>query len=164
MSLFVVTGDIGTGKTSYLKDWLSFRTDVGGFLSPVIDSKRHFMLLKNSRMIAMEAALGSQNLTFDIGKYKFLKSSFLLATHCLITDWNAGLRYCILDEFGPLEFNNLGLMPDVLHILQSSAISEKQHLIVVVRNSLIEKFNELYTIDKLFSITELKELQTGFLD
>lgn len=46
MSLFVVTGDIGTGKTSYLKDWLSFRTDVGGFLSPVIDSKRHFMLLK----------------------------------------------------------------------------------------------------------------------
>jgi nucleoside-triphosphatase THEP1 len=48
-------------------------------------------------------------------------------------------RYLVIDEIGPLELSGRGLEPMVSTILENYERSPKQHLVLVVRDYLLEK-------------------------
>lgn len=158
MALYVLTGEVGSGKTTVLLNEIKERSDVGGFLSPVKDKIRQFYFIRNMNYIPMENNLEHSESSLAVGKYLFDSNAFNYAKVQFGEDWNSGLRLLILDEFGPLEFNNQGLLPELNPFLIAVQNHLSQDILVVVRITLLASFLKLYTVKQVISKSDVSEL------
>ncbi len=158
MSLFVLSGKSGIGKTTCLEKLCQGRNDIGGFLSPIVNGKRNFYLISQQKYVEMEANEVSFEDILKIRKYTFSKLAFDEAISALQMDWSEQKRICILDEFGPLEKDNTGLLPELNEIIKTASKSEQHDLIVVVRESLRDHFVSKYMVTKVFNVENVKNL------
>ncbi|MBL7821193.1 MAG: hypothetical protein JNL65_11310 [Saprospiraceae bacterium] len=149
MAIFVLTGEIGTGKTTCLYNEIQNRLGIGGFLSPVKDNKRQFYLIRKRLYIPMEAKLDVLGSTLSVGRYRFDLNAFKKAKYQFSEDWNGGQKMVIMDEYGPLEFKNQGLLPELNTCLLEAQSSKEHHALVVVRSLLLDAFLNLYITDKV---------------
>ena len=109
--IYILTGDIRTGKTTALHQWALYRDDVDGILSPDHHDKRYFVKLKSQQQFALEVKNPSESeAIIRVGRFHFLKHAFTEANSYILSVWEKRTyRYLIIDELGKLELKNTGL-------------------------------------------------------
>lgn len=157
MAIYVLTGEIGSGKTTALFNAIQGQTKVGGFLSPIQNQIRQFYFIRNGLYIPMESSGAYSKANLVVGKYIFDSSAFHQAKVQFAQDWNSSLNLLILDEFGPLEFKNQGLMPELNPYLKLAQENTKHSILVVVRNTLLESFAKSYSVNQVIYKEEVSD-------
>jgi nucleoside-triphosphatase THEP1 len=151
----ILSGPVQSGKTTRLLAWVKYHRQCTGLLSPVMNEVRYIysILADNYRRLESiddDTAAGKDVL--KIGKYLFLKSTFQWAREELRKAMEIKPAYLVIDEIGPLELSGQGLEPMVSHILQNYQRSENHHIILVVRDSLLEDVISHYHLQGLYSV------------
>ncbi|MBU2939160.1 nucleoside-triphosphatase [Lacinutrix sp. C3R15] len=159
--IFILTGKIRTGKTTTLLDWISNRSDVDGLLCPDgEDGKRYFFKIKANETFKLEteAELETENV-IKIGSYIFLESAFVKANDYLISVASkTKCKYVIIDELGKLELKNEGLHRSAEALISSFKSNTIQHLILVIRDYLLEDILIHYNITE-YSLLKKEDLK-----
>jgi nucleoside-triphosphatase len=159
--IYILTGDIRTGKTSALLDWCKNRNDVDGVLCPDDDKgKRYFLNIKSKETYALAAHTDTkEDNIISIGPFQFLKSSFENANQYLIhVNEKRDCLYLVVDELGKLELKNIGLDDSAKSIIIQHEKDKSRHLILVVRESLLNEIIEHYNITQ-YSVLRKEDLE-----
>ncbi len=153
--LFILTGDIHTGKTTCLQNWAAQKNDVYGIISPIVNNERVFMNVQTNECCKMEATEG-ENETLSIGRYVFSKHSFEFAIATIQSGLKNSNGWVLIDECGPLELKGEGLHKVIKEVLSQ----EKSNLsiVIVVRNSILNEMITHYCINP----TKTQVIQNSF--
>ncbi|MGJ8590946.1 MAG: nucleoside-triphosphatase [Aquaticitalea sp.] len=162
--IYILTGDIRTGKTTALMNWAKTRADVDGLLCPDgFNGKRYFFKLKNREHFVFEVDAEIEEEHIAIGNFKFLKSSFETANDYLLASSDSSdFKYFVLDELGKLELQNEGLHHSALKIIRLLQSNMKKHLILVVRSALLLKVIKHYHI-QIYELVSIEDLSKNRL-
>ncbi len=144
MEIHILTAPIGSGKSTLLRNWLKLNPEIKtcGFISI---HKRQLKELRKLLLLPklIEIPFESDNGEIQIGKFKFLASSFRQGIDALKA--SAISSTVIIDEIGKLELLGQGFEPDLTLILETLQCDT---LIVVVRLSLFSQVIQKYPILK----------------
>lgn len=145
--IYILTGEIRSGKTTALRNWIVNRNDVDGLLCPDDkNGKRYFLKVKSGKEFELETEIGNQEI-IEIGNFKFLKSAFKKANDYLISIASeTNYSYLIIDEIGKLELKNKGVHLATEILISKYRRDEKQHVILVVRDYLLDAILKYYQI------------------
>jgi len=148
----ILSGPVQSGKTTRLIAWVKYHRHCAGILSPVIHNQRfiYSILANDYRRLESIDDLAVDNEVVKIGKYSFLQSTFHWAKSELQIAMENTPPYLVIDEIGPLELSGQGLEPMVSNILQNYERSQKHRLILVVRESLLERVISHYGLEDLY--------------
>lgn len=148
-NIFIISGEINSGKTTKLANWLKHRTDVGGILTPKINGERVFQDSAIGQTWPMEATENEEQLL--VGRYRFSADGFQKALSVLESAlMNPAIRFLVVDEIGPLELRNEGFAAFLRKALSSLENDPEKNLILVIRNSLVESvLNHFQILDSL---------------
>ncbi len=139
--LFVLTGPVHTGKTTFLAGavarWKASGLDVGGFLSvapPGNGCDRGYALvdLKDGTSAPFLTRKGEPGWP-SVGPYRFVPEVLERARGILLRDRDAAVL--VVDEVGPAELEGGGLWPALAEVLASGA-----RCLCVVRDAILEEF------------------------
>jgi len=159
--IYIFTGAIRTGKTSALLDWANVRNDTDGLLCPDNENgKRYFLKIKSGNSFPLEVEAKTEDVIV-IGDFRFLKAAFQEANDYLLAVNEArDFSYLIVDELGKLELKNEGLHASAEKLIPQYITNVSFHLILVVRESLLEEVVQHYNIFKYSILNKegLKEL------
>jgi nucleoside-triphosphatase THEP1 len=155
--ILLLTGDVQTGKTTFLQNWVRHRNDTAGWLSPVIDGERFFYNIPEQVLYNMEAQAGEKDV-LKVGKFIFSADVFLKTTEKLITWSNEKKwKYIIIDEIGPLELNQHKGLFNVLTLLMQNENSFFTLLLVIREGLLNQTIDFCANYNKKTKIIRLKE-------
>jgi len=157
--IYILMGAIRSGKTTALLHWSKSRNDVDGLLCPDdANGKRYFLKLKNKTIFKLEAEAETEAIV-TIGNFKFLRSAFNEANDYLILEASkTEPKYLIIDEIGKLELKNEGLHVSTKALISQFRSKNNTHLILVVRDYLLDAVMEHYGITEC-SILTTKDLE-----
>lgn len=127
--IYLLTGPIGSGKTSALLEWAGKRKDVHGILTPVMNGQRVFMDIYSGEQFNMEAG-EDESLFLQVGRYRFSRNGFDKAEKIIKAAVNEP-GWLVIDEIGPLELKGLGFRDMLFELLEE----RKGSLILVVREN-----------------------------
>ncbi len=159
--IYILTGDIRTGKTTALLNWCKNRNNVDGVLCPDDDKgKRYFLNIKSKDTYSLAAHLDTkEDNIISIGPFQFLKSSFQNANDYLLhSNDKRDYSYLVVDELGKLELKNVGLHDSAKSIIVQHEKDKSHHLILVVRESLLNEIIEHYNITQ-YSVLKKEDLE-----
>jgi nucleoside-triphosphatase THEP1 len=143
--IFILSGEINSGKTTRLANWLENRTDVGGILTPKFNSERVFQDAASGKTWPMEASENEKQLL--VGRYRFSAAGFQKAQSVLESALlNPAIRFLVVDEIGPLELRNEGFAAFLRTALSFLENHQEKNLILVIRNSLVEQVKDHFQI------------------
>ena len=154
--IYILTGDIRTGKTTALLGWCKNRDDVDGLLCPDnAEGKRYFLEIKSKNEFEFETDFETEGI-IEIGNFKFLKSGFEKANTYLqsVASENKS-QYLIIDELGKLELKKEGLHLSAERLIPNYETNENKHLILVVRDYLLDAVLTHYSIEKYRILTKV---------
>lgn len=143
--LIILTGEIGTGKTTLLKDWSEKNPEFKGLLQLNINERR--ILYDISTEESKELTAGNSSNTIKIGKYKFDADVMEWGRNILEKLSIDDYPKIIVDEYGKLEMVNKGLEPTIGKIIKKS-LAGSLELILVIRKNLLDEFLKKYFISK----------------
>ncbi|WP_418636611.1 nucleoside-triphosphatase [Winogradskyella sp.] len=154
--IYILRGDIRTGKTTALLEWCKNRDDVDGVLCPDnAEGKRYFLEVKSKSEFELETELETEAI-IEIGNFKFLESGFEKANAYLLAVASKNeSQYLIIDELGKLELKVEGLHLSAERLIPNYENNEKKHLILVVRDYLLEAVLTHYSIEKYRILTKV---------
>jgi len=154
--IYIFTGVIRTGKTTALLDWCKSRNDVDGVLCPDNSKgKRYFLEVKSKNEFELETEFETKDF-IEIGNFKFLKSAFEKANTYLLSDASKNeSQYLIIDELGKLELKNEGLHLSAEKLIPNYETNENKHLILVVRDYLLDAVLTHYSIEEYRILTKV---------
>ncbi len=167
--IYILTGDIRTGKTTALLDWINTstslsgtnRNDVDGLLCPDNENgKRYFLKVKSKEelLLEVETEVIDQDVV-NVGPFQFLKSAFQKGNDYLIRRGKENKsQYLIIDELGKLELKNQGLHVAAKTLIPDFMFNANLHLILVVRRSLVDSVIKHYNISE-YSILKNDDLK-----
>ncbi|OZV70724.1 nucleoside-triphosphatase [Winogradskyella aurantia] len=160
--IYLLTGPIRSGKTNTLQKWIQYRSDVDGLLCPDDNQgKRYFFEIKTAKRFKLEIDRDNNHDTIVIGPFTFLNSAFNRAnTYLLKAAKDTNVNYFVIDEIGKLELKNMGLHESAEHIIAAHKKGSNTHLVLVVRDTLLEQVIAHYNITNYQTITT-KDLQTN---
>ena len=136
--IFLLSGPIGSGKTTSIGNWAAGRKDVNGILSPVIGGRRHFRDIRSGETFPMEAAEGEESV-LEVGRFRFSRTAFERAIQILRTALHSP-GWLVIDEIGPLEMRGEGFHDIVKEILAAG----RYPLLVVLREGLEEDWHKVF--------------------
>jgi nucleoside-triphosphatase THEP1 len=151
--IFILTGDIQSGKTTSLLKWSENRNDVHGILTPVINSKRIFLEVETKEQFPMEA-LEDEKETISVGRFIFSQRSFANAKN-IISNSIQKNGWLVIDEIGLLELKGEGFHDVLIRALQENS---SQKILLVVRDSILEMAKKKFGIKKAILIKSADEL------
>jgi nucleoside-triphosphatase THEP1 len=156
-NIFIFSRPIRTGKTTELMDWITGKDKVGGFLTPDTDGIRMLYDIKAKKYYAMQLPAESEEQSISVGKFSFSKKAFERAKH-LLSDTSAD--WLIIDEAGKLEIEQgTGLEPELSDTINFFKRNDSAGtLILVIRDTLIEKAIKKYDLGRAEIVHSLKEL------
>lgn len=149
--VFILTGEIHSGKTTSLLEWIDGRNDVKGILTPMINNERIFFDIETKQKFKMEAAGEEEFLS--IGRYKFSKQNFEKAK-AIIQNSIYKKGWLVIDEIGPLELNEQGFHD----VLVNSLDQRDQKILLVVRNSILEEVKNKFQIENAVVVSSINDL------
>jgi len=154
--IYILRGTIRTGKTTALVEWCKNRDDVDGVLCPDnAEGKRYFLEVKSKNEFELETELDTEAI-IEIGNFKFLKSAFEKANAYLLAVASENeSQYLIIDELGKLELKKEGLHLSAERLIPNYETNENKHLILVVRDYLLEAVLTHYSIEKYRILTKV---------
>ena len=156
-NIFIFSWPIRTGKTTELMDWIAGKDKVAGFLTPDVDGIRMLYDIRAKKYFPMQLSEASAEESISVGKFSFSKKAFEHAKH-LLSDTAAD--WLIADEAGKLEIEQgTGLEPGLtatIHFFKNNNAAGA--LILVIRDTLIEKAVKKYDLGHAEIVHSLKEL------
>lgn len=135
----IITGQIGAGKTTYLRKLISSLKNVGGIIQIAEGKKRFFIDISSNNMIELTSQSVDKD-TFNLGNFIFRKSAFTWAKEKLEQSLKKGYTTIVIDEFGLLELHSKGLEPMFSKIINQTKVNNERQLLVVVRETLLNDF------------------------
>jgi nucleoside-triphosphatase THEP1 len=102
----------------------------------------------------MEAALDEKEI-IRVGRFFFSKNNFDKAIQ-IIRDADDDSSWLIIDEIGPLELRGEGFSEVVKEILMAG--NERQKIILVVREGLVDKVIDFLRVNDAVVINKISEL------
>lgn len=149
--IYIVTGEVRTGKSTHVYEWLKNRKDVGGFVS-LDDGPLRFLYNAVSReKIDFQTAKNNEGDVLNIGKFSFHKSSFNKASEWAMDHNNdPQIKYLVIDELGKLEIKDEGFNKLIKYLLGNS----EKDLIIIIRDYLYEKALTYYNITEHISLNK----------
>ena len=162
--IYILSGPIRTGKTTALKNWALERSDVDGLISPDDEeSTRYFYEIKSRLSFHFEASSPASQPTIAIGRFHFLKAAFDRANRYLMQSAaSQNSTFLIVDEVGKLELKGTGLHRAVVDLISPFEAASDRHLILVIRDTLLEEAINHYQISdyQVISKDQLTEIQS----
>jgi nucleoside-triphosphatase THEP1 len=140
-TFLILTGPIGSGKTTSLLNWAATRNDVYGILTPVINGKRVFMDAYTKEQFPMEAD-NKETEIIKVGRFVFSRKEFARAVK-VIEQATDKPGWLIIDEIGPLELKGQGFCK----VLKKALKKRDRQVILVVRKGLAEEVKSTFGID-----------------
>jgi len=140
----ILHGDIGSGKTTRAKDWVTEQALagrlVGGVLARKTSEGRRFVDLITGDEVALEHPADGED-TVAVGRFLFRRAAFDWATRRVEAAVSAGASVVIIDEVGPLEMRGEGFAPllDRLAHVRPMVIQ-----VLLVRSSLTQAVAERF--------------------
>lgn len=142
---------------------LSGRQDVGGILTPDGDDGLRMLYgLETKSLVPFELDETSTEAFISVGKFRFSQETFEKAKGIL--DQEMQSKWLVIDEVGKLEVEqDSGLEPFVTKLINAYRLrKQKGKLLLVIRDSLLQKAMEKYKLEDAMVITKLEILE-GFL-
>ena len=143
MSLILFSGEKQTGKSTFLYNKFSLNKNVGGIVCLERNNQRQIVDLQFNQFYIHEVHFSSVEECETIGRFTFLKRSFLIGA-TIINDSTLKNKLTIIDEWGLLEESNKGLMPHISDAVVQTSKSINTHILLVIRPSLVEMFRSKY--------------------
>lgn len=158
--IYILTGDTEIGKSYTLNKWIEGKRNVVGLLSLINDEgKRYFLNIRTRETFIMHAEEDEpEDNKIYVGRYTFLNSAFVKANKIIqLEGESTDFEYLIVDELGRLELKHEGLYKSTIGLIERFETNTNRHLILVIRQSLLEALVELYQIRpyKLINKTNL---------
>ncbi len=138
--IYIYTGAIQSGKTTRLGQWLKSHPEADGLLAPIVQGKRCLKRILTTEARCLQPPLNEGDCV-EVGRFKFSARAFKWGNEQLL---QTSAAWIIIDEVGKLELKGQGLEPAVSRLLQRPP----QNLILVVRDTLLEKVIRHYHLDK----------------
>jgi nucleoside-triphosphatase len=151
--IFILTGDIRSGKTTALEKW-SERKSVRGILTPILEGVRVVYDITAANYFPLEANADDENI-ISVGRYHFLQEAFNRMNALLSNQSGSQHEWLLVDEVGPLEMERKGLYDSVVYLLENA----QPKLILVVRESLLEGVKEYFSL-KQIKVIHIEDLAT----
>lgn len=144
--IFLLTGPINSGKSTRLFHWSQKQNNIAGIICLRDSGKRElYSVLSNS---FQEFEVDDEiRQVLKIGKFKFLSESFEWAELELQKSIDLNPDWIVIDEVGPLELTGKGF-DDAIKKLTSNHSLNKTNLILVVRDTLVDKVIKYYNWDR----------------
>lgn len=158
--IYLLSGSIGTGKSTALLKWSQGRNDVFGILTPKNKNGIRFILDVNTKeCFEMETHSETADVIF-VGRYHFLKTAFETGNAIIKrTLKNTKSGYVIIDELGKLELESKGFHESASLAITETINNNHLHLLLIIRSSLLIKMIEKFRISdyQLIAISELNQ-------
>ncbi|MDC1395701.1 hypothetical protein N8368_04275, partial [Bacteroidia bacterium] len=139
--IYILAGDVRSGKTNALEEWIGTWDNVKGILCPDNDADRRYLYnIETGENHTLEVDEPSEN-TFRVGKFHFLQESMMLANY-ILKPFCSDIFYSINSEQNTLELPNTVI--DVFEgegplggIISSMRTTQKSIMIVAVDMPLV---------------------------
>ena len=142
-SIYILTGEINTGKTTAIANWANGREDIFGILSPKVWDKRVFQNIETGEQFDMEA-IANETDVVKIGRYQFSAKAFDKASSVLQDALQKPKGWLIVDEVGPLELQEKGFYNVMKEIIDGKNNGLKK--LFVIRESLVTELISFFQI------------------
>ena len=152
--IYVLTGPVGSGKTTSLERWCQKQKSADGILAPVIEGKRNLKFIRINEIKGLESSAGNNGI--KIGRYIFDEKVFEEARNYLEGAFQNNPEWLIIDEIGPLELEGNGLEPAAGKIIKQIK-STHTNIILVIREGLLDKVFKHYNLspEEIFNFNPL---------
>jgi nucleoside-triphosphatase THEP1 len=153
-NMFILTGDIQTGKSDALMRWVETKS-AQGFITPTVNGIKMFYHLTHKTFYDYEVAQSEHTMT--IGNYHLSSEAFRIAEQ-IIHDPNAiNYDWFVVDEIGKLELRNQGHAT----LLRNLCATWQSNLLLVVRENLLADVLDFFELKsaQIISIHDLLNLK-----
>lgn len=141
--IYIVTGKIKAGKTTFVEKWIKSKTNAAGIIQPVINGERYIKKINSNDYKKLTTDV-IDSTTIKIGNYLFDNETFNWAKDQLSKSVKAKPEWLVIDEFGILELEGKGLEPEFTNILNRIKKQNHTKLLVVIRENLLDQFLNKY--------------------
>jgi molybdenum cofactor guanylyltransferase len=149
-NIIIISDPVRSGKTTRLAKWAATQENLFVLLMPDLGSKRGLYISSLNCVLPLEVYAKDylEEDLFFIGRFSFLKESFLLAQEKLLEVFATAQDHILIDEVGKLEMKQQqGFEPSLAKILMHQQNSlDQRKVYVVVRNYLLEEAKFHYQI------------------
>ncbi len=145
--IYILAGDIRTGKTSALQEWIHTWDSVKGILCPDDENEQRYLFdIDSETKYQLQVPESNEN-TISVGRFHFSKDAMKMANYSLIKAFDEGdFEFLVLDELGKLELKNEGIHLAAKYIIDRYQSNDKQNLLLVVRTFLVKDILAHYGI------------------
>ena len=143
----ILSRPVRTGKTSELQEFIKLHNSVAGFLTPDVDGKRMLYDIAEDIFYSFETDENEQSPVLKVGRFCFLQEAFDKGQDILKSALHK--EWIIIDEVGKLEVEqNIGFEPAVTELIGYCKRNVEIKLILVIRDSLLQKAIEKYSLQE----------------
>jgi nucleoside-triphosphatase THEP1 len=153
MSVVIFSGEIHSGKTTALLNWVINREDIAGILMPGENGRRMFYDIAEKTSFPAQVDADHKN-AINVGAFVFDAAAFAKANRVLEKAVSGGDSLIIIDEVGKLELKDLGF-GKILETL----IKKDRDLLLVVRKELLGDIIQKFGLQNARIISSIIEYQ-----
>jgi nucleoside-triphosphatase len=145
--IYILAGDIRTGKTSALMDWVPTWDNVKGILCPDDENECKYLYnIATEEKFPLEISEKIEN-TISVGNFHFLEDTFKIANFLLVKTFDEyDFEFLVLDELGKLELKNEGIHLAAKYIIDNYQSNDLKNILLVVRTHLVKDIIAHYGI------------------
>lgn len=161
--IYILTGDIRSGKTTALMDWSLKSQDIGGYLTPDKNGVRKLYNIRERSWFPFEVKDPKESdKIIQIGKFRFHEDAFDKMASIIESDIKAHCQWIAIDEVGKLEVKNKGA-----HLLVSACIekvksrSKDINLMLIIRTEILDQAIEKFQLQEAIIISKVDLIGLG---
>ena len=152
--IYILTGAVGSGKTTFIFNWLKCNPSAGGIVTLTGQNRRVLYDVIGKKEINFEAMPEEHAETVNIGRYKFYKSAFERAEEIIENTDFVKTGCFVLDEAGPLELRGEGFDKAVRKLIEINR-EYGTALVFIVRENCVNDFiTKYYLADSIIRTKE----------
>lgn len=152
--IFILSGNIETGKSNALLKWTKGRNDTFGVLTPRNENGIRYLLdVGTKECFEIQTDIETADVIL-VGRYRFLKAAFKRGNDIIkaaLRDNKSG--YILIDELGKLELQSKGFHESASLAINATIDNNGLHLILIIRTTLL-----IQTIKK-YNITDYRYIE-----
>lgn len=138
--IYIFSRPIRSGKTTQLQSWIKEQLSCAGILTPDIGGKRMIFNIAANKYHPFEVDTTYSGDVIAIGNFIFAKTAFTLGQDILERSLSQQYDWTVIDEVGKLEIEQgEGFEPAVLRLVKAFQSGKSGRLLLVIRDSLLEK-------------------------
>ncbi len=150
----ILSRTVRSGKTSELQAFIKLQDSIAGFLTPDVDGRRMLYDIADDIFYPFETDESEQSPVLKVGRFCFLQEAFEKGKTIIKSSLNK--EWIIIDEVGKLEVEqNIGFEPAICELIGYCKRHVEIKLILVIRDSLLQKAIEKYSLQEAEIIDHL---------